>query len=247
MAIARSHIPFYEEIFALEGFLADPVLVFGVQDIRRDEVSIPIRVRIKNLLAALGSPHARVAFPKQLRDQWRSVRRSPSPLPEDYVRSDHLTELLQSRGLKDVRTLDLYDPRSDLRYDMNCPVPPSEHGRFHTFIDIGSLEHVFDTRRCLENSLRMIRYGGFYFLHTCVNGYFGHSFHVFNPQAILAALRLNGFEIVYLRYSTDRGVPLAAPVVHGDVLMWVVARKTAEMQEFLIPQERLWQEWYETR
>ncbi len=70
---------------------------------------------------------------------------------------------------------------------------------------------------------------------------------MFNPQAILAALKLNGFEIVYLRYSTNRGVPLAAPLVHGDVLMWVVARKTAEMREFLIPQERLWQEWYETR
>ena len=123
MAILRSHILFYEEMFALEGFLADPVLVFGVQDIRRDEVSIPMRVRIKNLLAALGSPHAKVAFPKQLRDQWRSVRRSPPPLPADYVRSDHLTELFQLRGLKDVKTLDLYDPRSDLRYDMNRPVP----------------------------------------------------------------------------------------------------------------------------
>ena len=42
-------------------------------------------------------------------------------LPEDF-RGD-LTRLLAARGISDVTTLDLFDGRADLRYDLNLPVP----------------------------------------------------------------------------------------------------------------------------
>ena len=140
--------------------------------------------------------------------------------------------------------IDLFDPRADKRYDMNQPVPQSEHERYGLFVDIGSLEHVFDTRQCLENAMRMVRTGGTYMLHAPVNGYFGHGFHVFNPEALIKVLTLNGFEVIYHRYSSQLGAPLERPSQARDVLIWLVARKLAPLEHFIVPQQAGWETIY---
>jgi hypothetical protein len=157
----------------------------------------------------------------------------------DGSRYLHLGEYFATLGIS-ATSLDLFDPRSELRYDMNFPVPESEHGRYATFIDIGSLEHVFDTRQCFENCLRMIALAGHYLLHTPVNGYYGHGFHVFNPECLRGGLELNGFQVVYEKYSTVGGKPVAGPAAPGDIVAWIVARKERNMHEFACPQQRKW-------
>src|SRR6186713_1142146 len=64
-----------------------------------------------------------------------------------------------TKGLH-TSSVDLFDSRAELRYDMNLPVPESTHHKYSTFIDIGSLEHLFDTRQCIENCFRMLTVGG---------------------------------------------------------------------------------------
>lgn len=105
-------------------------------------------------------------------------------------------------------------------------------------MDIGSMEHVFDTRQCLENCLRMVRMSGFYLLHTPVNGYFRHGLHVFNPEGLHDALEANGFEIVYERFSTRHGGPVSDPERERDVILWIVGRKLREVGDFVSPQQR---------
>jgi hypothetical protein len=167
-----------------------------------------------------------------------------SGMPKDFL-FDDLNGLLASRGVKKVVSVDLFDGRADLKYDLNNPVPLPEHEQYGSVMDIGTLEHIFDTRTCLENCLRMVRVGGYYFLHTPVNGYFAHGLHVFNPQALIEALRLNHFEIVHLKYSTIAGVPVDSPDVWGeDVLIWVAAKKTAAIKDFKIPQQGVWKDYY---
>jgi hypothetical protein len=151
----------------------------------------------------------------------------------------HLGEYFATMGVR-ATSLDLFDPRSELRYDMNYRVPESEHGRYSTFIDIGSLEHVFDTRQCFENCLRMVAPGGHYLLHTPVNGYYAHGFHVFNPECLRGGLELNGFRVIYEKYSTVDGRPVADPSSPGDTLAWIVARKEREMDKFVCPQQGKW-------
>src|SRR4051794_30860369 len=114
--VLQSHVPFYQEIFAIPEFLCDPILCFGFQEFERG--------------ATLDGNH--------------------------YL---DLGAYLATMGLQ-ATSLDLFDPRSELRYDMNQAIPESKHDSYGTFIDIGSLEHVFDTRQCLENCLRMVRLGG---------------------------------------------------------------------------------------
>jgi hypothetical protein len=197
MAILAGHIDFYRRIFALPGFLAEPVLTLGFQDI-------------------LGTG-----------------------LPPDFDHRD-LKALLAARGVADVTTLDLFDGRADRGYDLNVPVPESEHERYGTVLDIGTIEHVFDTRQCLESCLRMVRIGGHYLLHTPVRGYFRHGLYTFHPEVLAEAVEQNGFEIVLHEYSSAEGEPLERPRDAEDVLIWLVARKAASLERLEIPQQGKW-------
>ena len=194
--ILLEHLPFYRKIFALPGFLRDPILCFGFQEF---------------------GPGASLDGQQHL----------------------DLNEYFAGIGLRGT-SLDLFDPRAQLRYDMNVPVSQSEHGRYCTIIDIGSLEHVFDTRQCLENCLRMVSLGGHYLLHTPVNGYFAHGFHVFNPECLRDVFALNGFLTIYEEFSTADGRTVDDPAAHGDILVWIVARKDKEVEPFICPQQRKW-------
>ncbi len=82
----------------------------------------------------------------------------------------NLKEMLISYNIKDITVLDHFDPRADLRYDLNLPVPNNQHEKYMMLLDFGSLEHIFDTKQVLENCMRMIKVGGIYALNTSVNG-----------------------------------------------------------------------------
>ena len=109
-----------------------------------------------------------------------------------------------------------------------------------TFIDIGSVEHVFDSRQCFENCLRMVALGGHYMLHTPVNGYYAHGYHTFHPGCLRDMLDLNGFTRIFESYCTMQGEPVVDPSHHRDVIGWHVARKEREMGRFVCPQQGNW-------
>jgi hypothetical protein len=204
MSIVKRHIKFYREIFAIPGFLSEPILMFGFQDVLGEN------------------------------------------LPEGFDYKD-AGQLLAARGLTDVVTLDLFDHRADLRYDLNMPVAETEHERYGTVVDIGSVEHVFDTRQCLESCMRMVRPGGHYFVVTAVRGYLRHGFHTFHPELLEQALTINGFEIPYRQFSSKAGHRLDQPDEAEDALIWIVGRKTKPMGEFQIPQQTVWAKHYGDR
>jgi hypothetical protein len=207
--ILEQHLAHHRAAFSLPGVLADPVLVFGFQEVR--------------------------------------VTAADDREPETGLRfgaDGDLAGVLRAAGLRTIDVLDLFDARANLRHDMNEPIPPGWRGRYRLVVDIGSLEHVFDTRRCLENLCALVAPGGHYFGHVPVNGYFGHGLHVFNPQAIVGALTLNGFSVRMLRYTTAGGEPVDDPAAGGDVLMWIVARSDGEVEGFTVPQQSFWQAYY---
>ncbi|MEK6647680.1 MAG: hypothetical protein AABY84_13505 [Candidatus Firestonebacteria bacterium] len=148
-----------------------------------------------------------------------------------------LKDLLISKNVEGVTVLDPFDPRADLHNDLNLPIPIDQYEKYNVLMDIGSLEHIFDTRQVFENCMKMVSIGGLYFLHTPVNGYMYHGLHVFSPELITEAFRLNGFDIVYLRYSSKTGVSLKDPAEASDSLIWIVGRKTTAVDTFKVPQQ----------
>ena len=200
MALLHSHLYLYRALFDVPGFLADPFLIVGFQDI-----------------------YLRPDRPEVTRD----------------FEYDHLKDLLQrAKGLKEVSTLDYFDERADRKDDLNIPIPQEDHERFHTVMDIGTLEHIFDTKQALENCLRMIKVGGFYFLHTPINGFFGHGLHMTNPECLVDTLVLNNFDVHNAFYTDVVGKPINHPLDAPHAILWLLAQKRQQMQQFKIPQQR---------
>lgn len=167
-------------------------------------------------------------------------------LPPDFNFKD-LQQLAQAQKLKQVYSVDLFDTNADYQWDLNLPVPLKFHNAFQTVFDIGTLEHIYDTKQCLENYLRLVKVGGLFALVTPINGYFGHGFHVFNPHTIIDALEQNGFSIEYQKYSTSTGLEISDPSIRKNILLFIVARKTKKLTTFKIPQQQYWADIYETK
>ena len=178
MPIIAQHVPIYEEILALPEVVADPVLSWGVTKIK-----IPDFFR---------KPWAKLSIREKLikLHHWL-LHNLPWTVSAEFDQPD-LGALLRKRGVQTVDILDWYDSRANLRLDMNQPVAAELHNRYGMFIDIGCLEHVFDTRQCIENCMRMVAPGGHYVLCTPVSGYVGHGFHTFDPKGLGLALALWG-------------------------------------------------------
>lgn len=164
-------------------------------------------------------------------------------IPSDF-NFPNLKDLVISHGLNKVYSVDLFDANADYKWDLNHPVPKNFHNSFKVLIDIGTLEHIFDTRQCLENYFRLVTPGGLFVLTTPVNGFFGHGFHVFNPEALLSALEKNGFLVLYKKFSTSTGIEINDPTLPGNILLWVIARKKKKMGKFIIPQQGYWKNMY---
>lgn len=159
--------------------------------------------------------------------------------PPFYDHPD-LRALLTAAGLTEILALDRFDDRAELRYDLNLPLPEAEHERFRVVFDIGSLEHVFDTRQCLENCMRMVKPDGLYFLHTPVKGFYDHGLHTFSPELVIQAFERNGFAIEYLAFSSDGGERLEDAGDADDSLIWIVGKKRRALVQFAIPQQGRW-------
>jgi len=142
------------------------------------------------------------------------------------------SEYLRNKGAGEITTLDLFDPAADLRLDLNQPL--NLERQYDALIDIGSIEHIFDTKQVLDNYIRMIKVGGYIAIHTPVGGYYGHGMYTFNPRTIMDALQCNGCTILSEDYSGGNRVK------NEDTNLWVIALKDSEYGNFSNPQENQW-------
>jgi hypothetical protein len=226
------HYHCHAEAFAVPGFFCEPVLVFGFQDF------VVPRKKLSNQFGTfLRSPN-KLGLIRNKVGGILATRRGKDL--DSFQHAQTFSELLETYGVRDLHVLDLFDDRADLRFDMNYPMPEDQRERYGTVIDIGCLEHLFNSAQCLENCLRMVRVDGHYFLNTPVNGYFGHGLHVFNPVGLIDACKENGFEIKHLRYTTETGAPVTNPSVNNNVILWLVAQKKHRLEQFVCPQQKEW-------
>ena len=241
MAVLKDHIDYFEEIFGLDGFLQDPALVFGFQDCFLD-YTIPITQKITRHIK-----HWVTTLSRGTRGRpGKSIYHDHGIVPPK-MQCKNLQQMLNNYGLTKVTTLDYFDKRADIIFDMNNPLDPSYRESFATVIDIGSTEHVFDTRTCMSNLLMSCKVGGHFFMHTPCNGYFKHGFHTFNPEGIIQTLEINGFQIRYVKYSTPDGIEVEYPDMVYSAIIWIVAKKTASMNMFIAPQQGEWAVRYKDR
>lgn len=237
MAVLQGHLAHYLDVFNMEGFLQEPVLLFGFHDCLYYNRSPQGEIRWRFL---------RWLNMQKMKRRGKIVLRYLNDIPQKF-QANNLQEVLRNHGIKEIQTLDYFDKRSDLIHDMNQPISEGFINRFSTVMDIGSLEHVFDTKQCLWNIFRMLKIGGHLLLTVPCKGLFNHGLHTFSPECILQAIGCNGFEIRYLRFSTpEDGVELEKPEISPDAILWVVARKEREVTTFANPQQGRWKGYYDS-
>ena len=168
----------------------------------------------------------------------------PAARKDSWFDVPDLNTLLESRGAK-VTTLDRFDDRANIKHGLNLPVEESLHGRFDVLLDVGTIEHVFDTRQVLINYLSLVRSGGSICIHTPVSGYCWHGLHTFHPTVMRDALTANGCEICYESFSDIRGTDIEVSEIKGrDAIVWLVAEKTRPLRDFVVPQQTAWTDIY---
>ena len=93
---------------------------------------------------------------------------------------------------------------SDLVIDLNNRVNNKLINKFDNIVDIGTLEHVFDTCSALENYIRMLKKGGYLLIAVPCSNMIDHGFYTFSPTLFYDYFTCNNFKVLssYLRESS---------------------------------------------
>ncbi|MGA2392705.1 MAG: hypothetical protein ABSH03_05035 [Candidatus Lustribacter sp.] len=156
--------------------LEGPVLIYGVQG-----TNLPF-LTAQALFAHFGmEPHYDAL--------------SPMPAANDPLSVVQFFALL---GLGNATVLDVSDYEgADVIVDLNVPVPADLRARFGLILDGGTMEHVFDIRQGMANTVDMLRTGGTAVHITPSNNYFNHGFVQVSPTLYYDYYRANGFDDVH--------------------------------------------------
>jgi len=121
------------------------------------------------------------------------------PINKDHTSDVAFFKLLGSK----LYAMDISDYEgADYIQDLNNPIPDELNEMFDIVIDGGTMEHLFNTKQCLENISRMIKVGGRVIHMQVSNNYSGHGLYQFSPDlfydfyAVNKFINLNGLYVV---------------------------------------------------
>jgi hypothetical protein len=105
--------------------------------------------------------------------------------------------VLKLLGAQEIESLDFSDyEQATIVHDLNHPIPDNLRERFSCVFDGGSLEHVFDFPRAIENAMEMVSVGGHFLGIGPVNNWPGHGFYQFSPELYWRIFsEPNGYEV----------------------------------------------------
>jgi SAM-dependent methyltransferase len=103
--------------------------------------------------------------------------------------------LLRKLGAENITSIDASGfEGASLIHDFNLPIPRTLHGQFDTFLDFGTIEHVFDAAQVIENIVKLVRPGGKVLITTNANGFTSHGFFQYSPEFFYSVFsERNGF------------------------------------------------------
>jgi SAM-dependent methyltransferase len=104
--------------------------------------------------------------------------------------------LLRKLGAENITSIDASAfEGASLIHDFNLPIPKNLHEQFDTFLDFGSIEHIFDVAQVVDNIVNLIKPGGQVLVGTNANGFPAHGLYQFSPEFFYSLFsKRNGFE-----------------------------------------------------
>jgi hypothetical protein len=145
------------------------------------------------------APHERLAADEALRAY--GIAQSL----DAAVGSDHFADLrlLPLFGAGPILAADASDYEgATIVHDFNEPIAAEHHGQFHTLLELGSLEHIFNLPVALANLMRMLRLGGRLMSFSPANNWLGHGLYQLGPELMFRVFQPeNGFRVESVRLA----------------------------------------------
>lgn len=118
------------------------------------------------------------------------------------INSQYLFTMLGSKSVLSSDASKYENP--DLIIDLNKKLNRRLYNKFDNIVDIGTLEHIFDTKTTLENYVKMLKKGGYLLIAVPSSNMIDHGFYSFSPTLFFDYFSSNGFDILssYLRESS---------------------------------------------
>jgi SAM-dependent methyltransferase len=104
-------------------------------------------------------------------------------------------------GFEEVHALDYSEYEgADIIFDLNKELPDNFIGAFDYVINGGTLEHIFDVAKALENMSFMLKNGGIIMHVSPAVGWVDHGFYSVSPTLFLDYYSVNGFRIYQIEF-----------------------------------------------
>ncbi len=191
---------------------------------------------------------------------FRREGRPPRVLPESEVKYDPLTQFGKSihqdvffkmLGFDEIHSVDYFDnEKPTFTLDLNKRIPRELEGQYDLVSDAGTLEHCFDVKEVLFNTVRLLKPGGHVAFFSPMSGMVDHGFYSFSPTLFRDFFKINGFDGMHMSILRARGgcfrtarrrydyTPGTAEVISdlfGKSDIFFTARKAAAGPELLVP------------
>ncbi|HXZ67224.1 MAG TPA: hypothetical protein VEH07_01400 [Alphaproteobacteria bacterium] len=161
---------------------------------------------------------------------------------ESALEHHYTEELLRAIGARSVTSIDVSDYEScdivlDLMEDVAARQDLAEKlcGRFHTVLDYGTSEHVFNFPQALVNAWNILREGGAYIFDLPVSGWTNHGLVQFTPSYFHSVGKTPYFALEHIFFHGRRGgivdlaefdSPLTRRIhLRGKTCAWGVLKK----------------------
>lgn len=120
--------------------------------------------------------------------------------------SIHQDVFFKMMGYSEVHAVDYYpNEKPTFILDLNKKIPPELEGQYDLVSDSGTMEHCFDVKEVLFNTVRLVKTGGYVCIHTPMSGFVNHGFYSFSPTLFFDFYGENGFEKMQLSILRDCG------------------------------------------
>jgi SAM-dependent methyltransferase len=164
-----------------------------------------------------------------------------------YGDTAHQEVFFRMLGFDRVDSIDLFDNENPtIVHDLNSPVPEDLAGSFDLVVDGGTMEHCFDVKTVLANTVRLLKDGGRVLHINPVSGWINHGFYQFSPTLYYDFYTANGFESPEMviqfgdRYIEYAGGPLPGDFMGKAGLIMFIAKKPVGLTEITNPTQNMY-------
>ena len=115
------------------------------------------------------------------------------------INSEYLFKLL---GSKQVDHLDIQkEDDIEIQCNLNEDIDKNLKNKYDNIIDMGSMEHISNLSKLLENYIKILKINGYLIIETQSSNMIDHGYYSISPMFFFDFFELNGFKVenLYLR------------------------------------------------